>query len=452
MSIVRRLSDFVRIGSERSVKTKKNILALFFLKGISVLISFILFPLLISYVSSYQYGIWLTLSSIIGWISFFDIGFGNGLKNKLAAALATGNETLARTYVSTTYAILAMLFSGVALLSVPVVFWLDWVSILNAPVDMNEELVSVVLIVVFNFCFQFVLKLLNSILLAKQMPALASLGDTCSQFVCLLVIVVLMSFGQGNLVKLALATGGAQLFVLVTFSLICFRTFLRSLSPCWKSVKFRYAKEIMNLGVQFFFLQIIAIVCYQTNNIIISHRISPEEVTVYNVVFKYMSVINMLFVIIITPFWSAFTEAYVLKDYDWMKRMTRKLKRLVYALALVGVGLTLVSPLFYRIWIGDKLVIPFGLTVLMCIYQLSQIWGTLFSSLLYGIGKIRLQLIGSFVSGVVYIPLALFFSSLWGTKGVVVSSICLSLIAVAWMGPIQLSKILNGKATGIWNK
>ena len=47
-----------------------------------------LVPLTIHYINPTRYGIWLTVSSIIGWVSFFDIGFGNGLRNKFAEALA----------------------------------------------------------------------------------------------------------------------------------------------------------------------------------------------------------------------------------------------------------------------------------------------------------------------------------------------------------------------------
>jgi hypothetical protein len=34
-----------------------------------------------------RYEIWLTLSSIVGWFSFFDVGLGHGLRNKFAPSL-----------------------------------------------------------------------------------------------------------------------------------------------------------------------------------------------------------------------------------------------------------------------------------------------------------------------------------------------------------------------------
>lgn len=46
-------------------------------------------------------------------------------------------------------------------------------------------------------------------------------------------------------------------------------------------------------------------------------------VTQYNVAYKYYNVLSMVAAIILTPFWSAFTEAYVQKDTIWMKRMVK---------------------------------------------------------------------------------------------------------------------------------
>ena len=106
----RDILNYFTKGDDRTLKVKKNILLMLLYKGGSILISFLLVPLTINYVDSECYGIWLTLSSMIAWMSFFDIGLNNGLKNKLAEALAKNDFTLGQKYVSTTYAILALIF------------------------------------------------------------------------------------------------------------------------------------------------------------------------------------------------------------------------------------------------------------------------------------------------------------------------------------------------------
>ena len=80
------------------------------LKGGNVLVGLLLVPLTLHFVSSETYGIWLALSSIVAWFSFFDIGINNGLKNRLTEALAHQDMVLAKKYVSTTYALMVLIF------------------------------------------------------------------------------------------------------------------------------------------------------------------------------------------------------------------------------------------------------------------------------------------------------------------------------------------------------
>ncbi|MBO5632891.1 MAG: hypothetical protein J5965_27865, partial [Aeriscardovia sp.] len=68
-------------GDARSVTIKKNVVASLVIKGVGILTSLLLVPLTIGYVSPELYGVWLTLSSILTWVGFMDIGFSQGLKN-----------------------------------------------------------------------------------------------------------------------------------------------------------------------------------------------------------------------------------------------------------------------------------------------------------------------------------------------------------------------------------
>ena len=175
------LTGFVNKGHDRSVKAKKNILASIFLKGISIAISLILVPITINYINVAQYGIWLTISSIVGWFSFFDIGLTQGLRNKFAKAKAKGDDSLAQIYVSTTYAILAIIFCAIWLIFLLANNFLNWATILKVPKEMQSE-ISVLAIIVFTyFCMQFVLRIIATIITAVHQPAIASLLEVLGQ-------------------------------------------------------------------------------------------------------------------------------------------------------------------------------------------------------------------------------------------------------------------------------
>ena len=79
----RKLIKFFSSGEIRSIKTKKNIIISGISRAVSIAIGIVLVPLTLNYVNKIDYGIWLTLSSLLSWINVFDIGLGGGLRNNI---------------------------------------------------------------------------------------------------------------------------------------------------------------------------------------------------------------------------------------------------------------------------------------------------------------------------------------------------------------------------------
>jgi len=167
--------SFFSEGHSRTILAKKNIAISFLIKGGSILIGLVLVPMTINYVSPKEYGIWLTLSSIISWLSFFDMGLGNGLKNKLAESNALQQNKQSKIYVSTTYAILSIISVLLFLMFLCINPFLNWELILNIPNYKGESLNVVAIAVVGLFCTSFVIQLINTILMANHKTAISSL-------------------------------------------------------------------------------------------------------------------------------------------------------------------------------------------------------------------------------------------------------------------------------------
>jgi O-antigen/teichoic acid export membrane protein len=170
------LSDVLgkNLGHSRSRNIKKNIFASFLLKGSSIVIGFLIVPICLGYIDKTRYGVWLTVSSILGWFSFFEVGLGTGLRNKLAESFAVKDYAKARIYVSTTYFIITTFAILISIIFLIVRGFIDWTWFFNTDPSMENELVNLVNIVFFIFMLKFILKLIVSILYADQKPALAN--------------------------------------------------------------------------------------------------------------------------------------------------------------------------------------------------------------------------------------------------------------------------------------
>ena len=216
-------------------------------------------------------------------------------------------------------------------------------------------------------------------------------------------------------------------------------------------VRFKEIKYILSLGLKFFIIQIAAIVFYQTNSIIISQLFGPAEVTPYSIAFQYFSVATFAFITILTPYWSAFTEAYTKGEVEWIKKVMKNFKLIWLGLFVFVVVLYFLSGFLIHLWVGDKVVVQRGLFIVMALYVLINAFNGIYSQFLNGVGKVMIQFYMAAVLAIIHIPLSIFFCKRYGIMGIMFSTIFFGIFTVL-IYDRQYRKILDGKATGIWNR
>ena len=92
-------------------------------------------------------------------------------------------------------------------------------------------------------------------------------------------------------------------------------------------------------------------------NIFISHYCGPEQVTVYNVSFKLFNVLIIIYTILISPLWNAYTDAAVKGDYEWIGRSFRRSLMLWGGSVVAGLIMLALSGIFFKLWIGDSVYV-----------------------------------------------------------------------------------------------
>jgi len=446
------ISRYFTKGHERSVKAKKNILFSFFIKGISIAISIVVVPLTLNYVNASRFGIWLTLSSIVGWLGFFDIGLTQGLRNRFAEAKAKGDDEKAQIYVSTTYAILGIIFFGVWLLFIIANQFLDWSKLLNVSPAMRGEVTTLAVIIFTYFCVNFVLRIVPTLIVANQQPAKATLIDLTGQILSLILIIILVKTTKGSLILLGTSLCAAPIIILVCANIFFFRKDLHKYRPKISKINFAYTKDLFNLGAVFFIIQVAGIVQFQTANIIIARIFGTVEVTAFNIVFKYFGVLLMVFTIFLAPFWSASTEAYIKGDIQWIKNSIKKYNQLNIVILLVGIIMLVFSGTIYRLWLGKGTVdIGFSLSFWGFLYFNVSIFGGKYVSFLNGINALRIQFLASVVSPFVYIAVALILIKYYhmGVYSLFIASVIANFNAIV-LAPLQYYQIIVKNKTGIW--
>lgn len=443
----------VGIKSNRTKNITKHVLLSFIYKGGSIVASFLLVPLTINFLDTENYGIWLTLSSFIAWFSFFDVGLGNGLRNKFAEAKAKGDLTLAKAYVSSAYFTIGAVCLGLFVLFFGVNFFIDWTNVFNTTKGLQHDL-SILMPIVFGFfCLQLVVKLITTIYTADQQHSTQGKIGFLTQASSLVVIWLMTQTSESSLLLFGVVFSIIPVAILVALNFIGFNKRYNHYKPSIKLWKKEYLKDIFGLGLKFFVIQIAGLIIYSTDNIIITQLFGPEYVVPYSIAFKYFNVSTMILTIVLIPYWSSFTEAYTKGDFEWIKISIKNLNRMSTISILLVIIMLVISPLIYKLWLGEKVNITLNLSIYMAIYFITNIVFLPYIFLLNGTGKLKLQLYSYTITSLLNIPLSIFLAKYMGlgVSGIILATI-ICLLPQAILCPIQYSKIINRNAQGIWNK
>lgn len=446
------LRERIKNTHPRTRKAQLNTVLGLLIKGGGMLISLLLVPMTIDYLSKDVYGTWLTISSIVTMLTFLDIGIGNGLRNKFSEAISKQDIVLARAYVSTAYVIFGAIQLALIILFLLLFRYVPWQRIFNTNMSI-DQLQIVVLLTVVAMAIKLVFDIITYVLFALQEPSRVNLMTFFSNSLVLAGTYALTRSTNGNLVYLAAITASSPVLIMAVGGFILYRDRLKEYRPSIRLAKFRYVKSLLSLGYQFFVIQLAVIVIFYTDNLIITQLFGPAEVTTYNVAFRYFNSINILFTIAVAPYWSAFTEAYVKNDALWMTRTYHYLQKLWIGLVVAVIGMILLSNVVYTAWIGNRVKVPLVLSVCVGLFVVISCWNSVNSLILNGIGKIKLQLAVALFCAIINIPLAILFGSHFHmmSTGVILAT-TVSLLAGSLLGTIQVRKLILGTARGFWNK
>lgn len=440
-------------GHARDKLIKKNILFSYVYKALDICLGFLLVPLVLSYLNEEQYGVWLLLFSLTGYFSFMDVGLSHGLRNKFAEAKAKDEVEKLRYYVSTTYALLAIIGSVFFIVFFIVNSFVNWERILNTKIILNDDLATLSLFVFGAFSLQFVFKIILTILTADQRPSIINLQGFLIKCLQVATILVLIKFTEGSLLMLGAAFSMIPIVSLIGLTIYYFNKDYKYIRPKMAYIDFSYLKDIMNVGIKFFFITVAAIVLFSTDNLIITQLYGPEQVTPYQIANKYFGMSLMLFAIIVQPLWSAVTDAFHKDDFDWIKNTMKKMTKIWLLFSAGTLFMLIISPYFFKIWLGDKVHISLTLSFFWFVFIVIQSYNMIYTYFINGVGKLKVQLYITLFSILFNIPASIFLAKTlnMGVSGVIMAT-TISMLLSAVVKTIQYNKIINLRAHGVWNK
>lgn len=396
----------------------------------------------IGYLGATLYGLWITITSVVSWMNSGDLGIGNGLRNELAKAYGEGNTLRQKELIGTAINCLAKLV--VALFGIIIVICevLFKTGVLESVVRIPMYATAIF------FCINLVLGVSQSIAFSYQKSWLNAL-TTCEIQLFSIVVVLSLQVMQidADLLFFSILNGFCTtlpniiLILILRQKKINLYTALKGSNHIQRDVR----NSIMNTGMQFFVIQLCAVVLYSTDSLIINKLISTEMVTKYSIITKVYDTGSSLFSILLVALWSAVTYHVTQGNYCWVRM---KVKQLLKFWCVFATGVLIVSLLFnslVKLWIGIEA--PYyeaDLIILFGMYCVMTAFSAIYVNVLNGIGVVKLQMLLAVIESVLNIILSIFFATTcnMGIFGIKLATfLCASITAIAM--PIQAIRILR---------
>ena len=435
-----------------AVKNNKNILinilGAFLVKGGSMLLTLFLLPAYLKFFGNDDIlGVWYTILSIINWVLVFDLGIGNGLRNKLPKALADKNDREAKTLVSSTYFSSAAVVVIIGIIGSVVIHLLKWNEILH--INENDlsaaTLTYAIQIVFIGVLIQFVLKLVTSILYAIQRSGIVNFLTLLSNVIIFIVIKLLPPGNtESSFIAISYFNILAVNLPLLVVSMILFMGKLKAVRPSFKFWSKDTTKAVLKIGLTLLWLQLIFMVISSTNEFLITAFCGPAAVVEYQVYFKIFNSVAAICSLVLIPIWSAVTKAQVEKRYEWIKKTYKLLLGFSVLALLVLLAIVLVLQPVVNFWLKeDAITVTTTYAVIFALSGFIFLVHNVNTAIGNGFSYFKPQVILMTLAAVLDIPLAWVFVQLTGGMiGVVLANIIV-LLPFEILEPIFFFRYIN---------
>lgn len=388
-------------------------------------------PMTLPYLGEERFGVWMTVSSIAGLLSFLDFGIGNGLINRVAEA-NTNNDKKELCFVITHgLALLAIVGGVVGAVTFPLINYLPWETIIKVKNPANvEEIKSTLLVFFLVFAGSIPLNALQKIFQGMQIAWQAYLIRGLGSIVSLAALYALAK-QQAGVPELLLATFGIQTFFPILLLIVLARKNILRLNALKHRHWMKESYGLVQTGGLFFLLQIGGLLVWSMDSLIIAATLGAASVTNFALVQRLFQFVLAPLGIINSPLWGAYADAHARGDKVFIAKTLKKSMAGTMGIALISiVFIGSMAPKIYDLWIHDASDVPSILVWSYGILIFFMATGNSLAMFLNGVGEIKSQVLTVGLFCIIAIPLKYFGITLLGTVGLILASTITYIIAV----------------------
>ena len=362
-----------------------------------------LMPLMLSYLGSERYGIWLALQSILGLTAIADLGIPNAAQNAMTRAAARRDTRRLGSIASAATALLCGIAATLLIASLLIFVLLPWRWLLQATSDsMIQEVAAGIAIFASAFAASLPLAFVESFSAAFQQASIGNIARAAAALGTLAAVSLALS-ANASFGLVCLATVSPVLLAWLAawaFALAIHRDLPIGL----RAVTARENRSLVRSGLAFYGIQVCAALGFGMDNLLIASLAGPEPVTQYAVPQRIFSLVFVAATVCLAPLWPAYADAKARHDGVWISKTLRiSLASTAFLATLGTIVVCLAMPWLTKNWLGGDV----GTTPLMvaglAALTACQCVGAAVAFFWNGTGQLRIQL----VLGLAFIAIAM---------------------------------------------
>jgi O-antigen/teichoic acid export membrane protein len=265
-------------------------------------------------------------------------------------------------------------------------------------------------------------------------------------FLLIFVLTCNASGLNNNIIRLSIAYLLAVNLPLMITTVYLFSNMLYYAKPSIKFFDLSYAMDTLKTGGMFLLIQLFKLAIYSTNLILITKLVSSSAVVEYNIYHKVFSLINSIFVLGLTPIWSAVTRAAAENNYLWIKKVSNVMYAFGGLVALSQLLLYPVVQVLFDVWLGSETIkVNYSILIFYMIDEGVGIWSGIAGYISNGLNQLKLQVITMGIGALLKIPLSILGVKISGSYAGVILAHSVSLLPFCLLQTIWLYRHINGK-------
>jgi O-antigen/teichoic acid export membrane protein len=395
-------------------------------KLIVVIAPLISTPLLLAYLGSEKYGLWMVMVSITTMLSISDLGIANGVTNKLVEANEDSRE--AKLLVGSAYLVLFLV--SVFIIITLIGIWVALPFIWPEGNDYGIMMIAVFLPFALNIPAGFI----QRILYIDKKSVVANCLPIASSFLSIIAAYLMVRLNMNeDLVLFVFSSCSTLVFVLATLY------FFARIKPDWLPDLISYnassIKNTIKSGRAYLLLSSLVLLANQCDYLIVSSAIGLDDVAIYSIANRVVGIATAAVGMLGIALWPIYSDALRRGDFRWVSESIIRLN-VFMTLAYFILGLLLVYGYnkVTQIWLGASY--PVSSLVLIGLVGTSYAISIAspYFMVLNSRSKISPQILLYIIFSIISIPLKFYFANRYGVLGVsTISFIVWAFIAVPWV-------------------